>query len=235
MNYIELIDWFPYYVGKTSQCSVEGTLYKDLSKIKKKRENNRWTTSIITKRICQNQLSTNSGSLYILKGVMNVKSALEKGFPSSLTNLFINGFPEEWKELLVKHRDENSSYKVLTTNQTKKKEYRKRKKQNRLDKTYSLKKLPIKNTLEENVLNTIYIPTKKESEIFYEDRIEDCHKKNEANENEIKIQNLQPKLDNFEPTLELLSIPQTTKVKGNNDISKVESNRTLKRISKYSK
>ncbi|XP_052028242.1 mis18-binding protein 1-like [Apodemus sylvaticus] len=57
-----------------------------------------WHSNVIVERIKHNKLRTLSGTIYILKGLIDRVSMKEAGFPHYLTWKFMFGFPQNWKE-----------------------------------------------------------------------------------------------------------------------------------------
>ncbi|XP_052040627.1 mis18-binding protein 1-like, partial [Apodemus sylvaticus] len=57
-----------------------------------------WHSNVIVERVKHNKLRTLSGTIYILKGLIDRVSMKEAGFPHYLTWKFMFGFPQNWKE-----------------------------------------------------------------------------------------------------------------------------------------
>ncbi|KAL6734149.1 hypothetical protein Aduo_004720 [Ancylostoma duodenale] len=70
-----------------------------------------WHSTAITKRITPTLLHSCSGSVYELRGSIDRELARQYGYPPELTELFLNGFPENWKSILKEY-----FYVVKTTN-----------------------------------------------------------------------------------------------------------------------
>ncbi|KIH59313.1 SANTA protein, partial [Ancylostoma duodenale] len=62
-----------------------------------------WHSTAITKRITPTLLHSCSGSVYELRGSIDRELARQYGYPPELTELFLNGFPENWKSILKEY------------------------------------------------------------------------------------------------------------------------------------
>ncbi|EYC08728.1 hypothetical protein Y032_0064g3501 [Ancylostoma ceylanicum] len=70
-----------------------------------------WHSTAISKRITPSLLHSCSGSVYELRGSIDRELARQYGYPPELVELFLNGFPENWKSILKEY-----FYVVKTTN-----------------------------------------------------------------------------------------------------------------------
>ncbi|KAK6734125.1 hypothetical protein RB195_017728 [Necator americanus] len=70
-----------------------------------------WHSTAIERRITSSLLQTSSGSVYELRGTIDKDLAHHYGYPAELVELFMNGFPENWKSILKEY-----FYVVKTTN-----------------------------------------------------------------------------------------------------------------------
>lgn len=90
---IQLKEWMIKVINDNSDICVEGKL-TDMMDIY-------WHSNVIVERIKHNELRTLSGSIYILKGLIDQISMKEAGYPYYLTRKFMFGFPKNWKEYIT--------------------------------------------------------------------------------------------------------------------------------------
>ena len=64
-------------------------------------ENKPWHSTAIVERVSSREMKTSSGSLYVLDGPMLEKPPTTAGMPPEVMASFVDGFPEDWHELLA--------------------------------------------------------------------------------------------------------------------------------------
>lgn len=84
-----LCHWALRTVGESSAI-VEGVLPSGVT----------WRSSVITSRFSNRRVGTASGSQYVLDGVMDLKKAFSLGTSRGIMDLFVEGFPNNWREAL---------------------------------------------------------------------------------------------------------------------------------------
>ncbi|CAG8471735.1 18841_t:CDS:1 [Acaulospora morrowiae] len=69
--------------------------------IKKGRQHFQWHTSLIVDRVSRMLLKTLSGKTYKLEGELMIDSMMNYGFSQKCCEKFRDGFPDDWKEILL--------------------------------------------------------------------------------------------------------------------------------------
>uniref|UniRef100_A0AC34GTP9 SANTA domain-containing protein n=1 Tax=Panagrolaimus sp. ES5 TaxID=591445 RepID=A0AC34GTP9_9BILA len=95
-------EWRPSF-GKSFNVMIEGHLEGDETK-------RLWRSSVIEHRDQPRILITIGGGKYQLVGSINEKACLERGFSKKLIDQFVDGFPDDWRDLL------HTQYTILTHN-----------------------------------------------------------------------------------------------------------------------
>uniref|UniRef100_A0A914ZCF8 SANTA domain-containing protein n=1 Tax=Panagrolaimus superbus TaxID=310955 RepID=A0A914ZCF8_9BILA len=85
-------EWRPSF-GKSSNVMIEGHLDGDERK-------RLWRSSVIEHREKPRILITKGGGKYQLVGSINKKACIERGFSLHIIEMFVDGFPDDWRELL---------------------------------------------------------------------------------------------------------------------------------------
>jgi len=172
----ELENWFLILEvkkeGKIAQFKIGGYLPGQLDR------NKIWYSSMITDRISARELLTKRGTKYKVIGSADINACVDNGIEMHIAQQFVNGFPENWKNILAKQfntiPNNNSSIIVPLMDSN----------------SFTL------NTSNEEILteNTMHVETNLEAE---------ADKKQITSEDEVEIQPKEVEKENSEMKTEL--------------------------------
>ncbi|XP_069772469.1 mis18-binding protein 1 isoform X2 [Narcine bancroftii] len=85
---ITLTKWIIQEIKSTSKICVEG----------KRDDGIYWHSNVIAERINQREVKSITGSIYVLKGPLDLVTMKDQGFSGSLLKYFFHGFPLDWRD-----------------------------------------------------------------------------------------------------------------------------------------